>query len=622
MHCFRNASLILIFLICLLPAVCGFNIMGAQTFEVKRIEPPNWWVGMHDSTLQLIVYGTHLNELTFESGSEYITVATEYAPENRNYYFVTLTIRRNTPPGKHTFYLKKGGNVDTIEYPLFDRDPSPQVHQGFSSKDVIYLITPDRFVNGDHTNDQIRGLLDGHQPDNIIGRHGGDIAGVISKLAYLQELGVTAIWINPLVENDMPISYHGYGATDFYRIDPRFGNNQQYKRLVTEAHRHGIKVIIDHVSNHIGINHPWIDDLPMPDWINGSPGNHQRTRHHKEVHHDIHHDALELTNLKEGWFVDELPDLNQKNPFLARYLIQNTIWWLEFSGADGIREDTYPYADEKFLAEWAQHILTEYPNLNIVGEVWIHDPVFLAAYLRDSYLTGNFNTHLPSVTDFGLFDAIGNVFHRNQSISVLYHLISRDFLYPDPDQLLIFADNHDVMRTMDAVDGDLRRYEMIFKILLTMRGIPQIYYGSEIGLAGGGHDHGKIRSDFPGGFTGDARNAFVAAGRTAQEDKIFNLLQRLIQMRTEYPALSTGTLNHLPPQNEIYIYFRSLPDQRIMVIVNNNAEEQEIDLRYVAHYLEGYVNLQELITGQESMINSDSKVLVQGSDAGIYLLMK
>ncbi len=622
MCCFKKSLMIAISFLSVLLALGNIDTIVAHTFEVKHIEPPNWWVGMHDSTLQLMIYGTHLYELKFASGSEYITVAAVNEPENPNYYFVNLNISRNTPPGKYPFYLTNGDHTETIEYHLFGRDSSPQIHQGFSSKDVIYLITPDRFVNGDQTNDQVRGMLDGYQPDNIIGRHGGDIAGIINKLGYLQELGITAIWINPLVENDMPISYHGYGATDFYRIDPRFGDNQLYKSLVTEAHRHGIKVIIDHVSNHIGINHPWMKELPMPDWINGSPGDHLRTRHRKEVHHDIHRDALELINLKEGWFVDELPDLNQKNQFLARYLIQNTIWWLEFSGADGIREDTYPYADQEFLAKWAEYILTEYPDLNIVGEVWIHDPVFLAAYVRDSYLTGDFNTNLPSITDFGFFDAIGNVFHRSQSINVLYHLISRDFIYPDPGQLLIFADNHDVMRTMDAVAGDIKRYGMIFKILMTMRGIPQIYYGSEIGMAGGGRDHGEIRSDFPGGFTRDTRDAFDVDGRTVQEEKIFNLFRRLIQIRSEYPALSTGNLNHLPPKKEIYIYFRSLTDQRIMVIVNNNATEQEIDLRQVASHLEGYYSLQELVTGQKFIIKPDSKVRVQSSDVGIYLLVK
>jgi len=612
----QNLSLILVFVM-----LAGFaDLLYPGSFSVDRIEPPNWWAGMRDTTLQLMIYGRNLGGVQFKSNSSSISVKKVYAAENAGYLFVDINIARNTPAGEYIFMLVNGSEVEQISYPLFDRMDRHNSHQSIGEKDIVYLITPDRFVNGDTANDAIDGMRDTYRPEHILGRHGGDIAGIISKIPYLHDLGVSAIWINPLVENDMPISYHGYAATDLYRIDPRFGNNDLYRKMVSEAHRYDIKVIIDHVSNHIGIYHHWMLSLPMSSWINGTITNHQSTRHRKEVLHDIHHDSLEVINLKEGWFVDEMPDLNQKNPFLARYLIQNTIWWLEFSGADGIREDTYPYADDQFLADWADKIRQEYPELYIVGEVWIQDPVFLAAYMENSYLTVGFSTNLPSVTDFGLFEAFGDVFNRNESISRLYQCISRDFLYPDPDNLLIFADNHDVMRTMDMVGADPVKYRMLFKILMTMRGIPQIYYGSEIGLAGGGLDHGEIRADFPGGFPGDSRNAFIKSGRTTEEDAIFELFKRLISIRRTYPALQTGEFKHLPPEDEIYIYIRQIPGQRIIVVVNNNNDTRQAGLDRVRQYLRGFYGIEDLLTRERFRIDADLELEVSGKDAGIYLL--
>jgi len=475
-------------------------------------------------------------------------------------------------------------------------------------------------VNGDTSNDVVEGMRDSMDRRDKIRRHGGDIQGIINKLDYLEDLGITAIWINPLLENDMEVSYHGYAATDLYRIDPRFGTNELYRKLVEEAHQKGIKIIMDHVSNHVGINHPWINDLPADDWINGSTENHMQNRHQKEVLLDMHRDSLFLENLRVGWFVPTMPDLNQTNPYLASYLIQNTLWWIEFSGIDGIREDTYPYVDDTFLANWAQAILSEYPNFNIVGEIWIHDPVFLAPYQKDGNFFSDFNTFLPSITDFGIFEAFGRVFNRDQSIKEIYKFLSRDFLYPDPYNLVIFLENHDVMRAMDLVHNNPQRLKMALQILLTMRGIPQIYYGTEIGMSCGSTDHGLIRQDFPGGFPGDTRDAFTSEGRTEAENDIFNNLQQVLKLRKEYAALAVGKFLHLPVYNEFYIYFRILDEEKIMMIVNNKAEKRIISLAFFPHHFQNVTSLQDLKSEEVIPYSKELSLDIIGYDVGIYRL--
>ena len=604
--------------------VAGMAVsLSGQSFNVEKLEPPNWWSGMRDTTLQLMVYGENLDSMEVYVNSTDISVRSTFEPENSSYLFIDLVIPHQTPAGEYPLHFRKKVDQQLIAYQLLERNGASTGHQGFGTEDVIYLITPDRFDDGDPSNNDIPGMRDGYDPGAKIGRHGGDIAGIVKRLPYLADLGVTTLWINPLLENDMPVSYHGYAATDLYRIDPRFGSNELYRDLVSEAHHQGLKIIIDHVSNHVGLFHPWIARLPMADWLNGTVAHHQLTRHHKEVEHDIHSDSLAYVNLKEGWFVDELPDLNQKNPYLARYLIENTIWWLEYSDADGIREDTYPYADESYLAKWARCIFNEYPKLNIVGEVWIQDPDFLAAYMKDSYLTGTFNTDLPVVTDFGVFEALGRVFNRGESVNTLYRFISKDFLYPHPENLLIFADNHDVMRTMDMVHGDRARYRMIFKILMTTRGIPQIYYGSEIGLDGGGsRDDGDIRRDFPGGFPGNASDAFATRGRTKDEQELFDLFRRLILIRKQNKALYAGSLRQLPPSGEVYIYFRMTDDQTVMVLVNNSPEPQKLDLSRISQYTRGYTRFRDLVTDETVIFADQTGIILPPEDVLICLLLK
>ncbi len=598
-----------------------FNSLLSQSLRIDKVEPPNWWAGMKSNRIQLMVYGAGLSDFKAQFETNNLKIEKVHQIENNSYSFIDVLIPADIKPGTYKLKIYNNELETSIDFPVLGRQQSKNVHQGFNSSDIIYLITPDRFVNGDPGNDLVAGMRDSYRSDDILGRHGGDIKGIIGKLDYLSELGVTTLWINPMVENDMNISYHGYAATDFYNIDPRFGTNELYKELVTKAHQVGLKIIMDHVSNHIGIYHPWIANLPTKDWLNGTLNNHEKNFHEKQSLNDIHSDSLSRNNVQNGWFVDEMPDLNQKNPFMANYIIQNTLWWIEFAGIDGIREDTYPYADLHFLANWAEAIFKEYPNFNIVGEVWIHDPAFLSTYQTGSNLTKKFDSHLPSVTDFGLFEAFGRVFNRHQSIGEIYSFLSRDFLYPDPYNLVIFLDNHDVMRTIDLVDGDIQRFRMTLQILLTTRGIPQIYYGTEIGLKGG-EDHGEIRRNFPGGFPGDERSAFESEGRTAEENEIWQFLNNLIKMRKAHRSLSKGKLLHFPAFNEFYIYFRIYEKERIMIVVNNKKEDRKIDLKWLEKYFSTDDILENLKTGISYNFSIDKKLQIPGYDLGIYKIIK
>ena len=564
--------------------VAGFSFtLHAQQLRIDKIEPPNWWIGMKSDSLQLMLYGENLIDLKVTCKDHNFKIANIYLTQNGLYAFLDVRLGKKLLPGDYELYCSNRYGETKIKYELLKRLSEKGRYQGFSQQDVIYLITPDRFADGDTVNDNIMEMRDKFEHSSPLGRHGGDIQGIINKLDYLHNLGITAVWINPLIENNMTISYHGYGATDLYKIDPRFGSNDLYYKLVEEAHNRNLKIIMDHVSNHIGIEHPWMKNLPMPDWLNGSIDNHQLNHHGKDILQDIHGDSVLARNTLSGWFVSEMPDLDQRNPYVAKYLVQNTLWWIESSGIDGIREDTYPYVDQGYLARWNNTILGEYPKFNIVGEVWIQDPAFIAPYQQGSMLSRPRNSHLPCVTDYGLFNAFGDVFFRQQSISNIYKCISHDFLYPNPSNLLTFIDNHDVLRLIDVVKGDIRRFKMALQLLLTLRGIPEIYYGTEIGLQGG-TDHGLIRADFPGGFRQSSRNAFERSGRTVQENEIFDFVQNLLKLRKKFPALMQGEMIHLPVFNEFYIYFRILNGEKIMIVVNNKDQHRQLETHFFAHH--------------------------------------
>ncbi len=523
---------------------------------------------MKHNKIELLVYGENLKNVSVRTYDKKLSVLDSEPNFSGKYLFVSLEIAENIEPGNYTLFFTGKTDTQRVDFSIYKRETAPENHEGFSSSDIIYLITPDRFANGDKENDKNPGgAQNQYNRKNGLARHGGDIAGIIKNLDYISELGVTAIWINPLLENNMPISYHGYAATDLYKIDPRFGSNILYKQLVDKAHKRNIKIIYDHVSNHVGINHVWVKNPPCKDWFHGTPENHLPAMHDKMAPFDIYADSSVIKYLYEGWFVNEMPDLNQKNKHVANYLVQNLIWWIEFAGLDGIREDTYAYVNQEFLAKLVKEIKSEYPHLEFVGEVWTGEPEFLATYMKNNKF-GNEKTELNVITDFAFRDGLAE-FLRNGNLYPLYNTIAKDYIYAAENKRMIFADNHDVPRIAFLADGNTQKIKSAFILLFTMRGIPQMLYGDEIGMRGG-EEHGEIRSDFPGGWTEDKRNAFTRRGRTSSENEIFDFVKSLISLRKNHTVFADGKLIHFPPHNNVYFYFRTNEKERFLVIVNGN----------------------------------------------------
>lgn len=596
-----------------------FSNLFAQKIVINRIDPPNWWIGMKWNKLDVMLYGENLDSVKITSFDNRIKINNIYLQNNKYYSIFNITIPDNLPSGLYSFICMKGNDSVKFNYSLRNRINDKTAHQGFSDKDVIYLIFADRFADGDTLNDKLYNKYEKFDFGSLNGRHGGDIDGIINKLDYLENLGVTALWITPLLENNMYMSYHGYAATDLYKIDPRFGSNASYKKLVTKAHSHNLKIILDHVSNHIGINHPWVKRLPDSSWFNGSVKNHLKAHHDKLALIDIHGDSLVYEETQKGWFTDYMPDLNQTDPLLKNYLIQNTLWWIEFSGIDGIREDTYPYADQKYLSQWAKAILTEYPGFNIVGEIWKGDPPFLAKYQKDTYFPRKFNSNLPSVLDFAFSDILREFVSNKTGLQKIYELFAKDFVYKNPDNVVPFLDNHDIDRIMYVANNNLNKVKIALTILLTSRGIPQILYGTEIGMNGGGH-HGLIRQSFPGGFPTDPVNTFTKPGRNELQEDIFNFTKTLLTLRKKYSALSSGKMIQFPPENNIYVYFKKNAVNNIMIAINNSPKPEEIELNDFADQFEGTGSLKNLFTNEIQNLSLNNKIYVNGNSASLFLL--
>lgn len=600
---------------------CAAQLCIAQPV-VHKVEPPNWWTGMKTNAVQLMVYGENLTGSRVTSPSRHITVTHTYNPGNPSYLFVDVTINAFARPGTYELHITNAAGSVRISYPVLQRENPAMRHKGFDASDVIYLIMPDRFVNGDTTNDTVEGMPDTLNRAHPYGRHGGDIQGIINSLDYLNDLGVTALWMTPLVENNTAASsYHGYAATDLYKIDPRFGTNALYTHFVREAHAKGLKVIMDHVNNHISIAHPWIKNLPTPDWLNGTPESHAKPFHSKAELDDIHSDSLTKLRAENGWFTHYMPDLNQRNPFVANYLIYSTLWWIESTGIDGIREDTYPYIHPGFRERWCEAILREYPKFNIVGEVWIHDPAHVAPYQRGSFFPVRKGAALPAVTDFGLFDAFMKTFADTAGrIDEMFQTLTKDFLYPDPHNLVTFLDNHDIRRIMFNVNGDVKRFKLSLLALLTTRGIPQILYGTELGMTGG-PDHGRLRADFPGGFPGDGRNAFTAEGRTELENEIFNYTKHLLKLRKTFKSLQGGRMVHFRPEKNVYVYLRMQGNERLLMVLNRSTESRTVDLQPYAHQLPDAVRLRDMLTGREFDISGKKEIPLEAMNGAVLQIV-
>ncbi len=607
--------------ILLLILFLSFTACRAQVLKADKIEPPNWWAGMKWNKLQLMVYGTNLNNIKAKFDNGKIRVLKVHNAESTSYSFIDIEIPNDLTPGTYKLILEKNKSIIEVDYPILKLSSTAGKYQGFNSDDVIYLITPDRFADGDTANNIVKGTIDEYDVAKPISRHGGDIEGIINHLDYLKNLGVTALWINPLIENNTFISYHGYSATDFYKIDPRFGTNDLYKRLVEDAHAEGLKIIWDHVSNHISIDHPWMKDLPFKSWINGTVKNHMMTKHDKLAFADIHRDSSTIYNTTHGWFTNYMPDLNQTNQFVSNYLIENTLWWIESTGIDGIREDTYPYSDQKYLSNWAKAILSEFPELNIVGEVWTGDAVFLSSFQRDSYYPAKLNSNLPTVTDFATYDTYTSFLRGKSGLYNIYEDFAKDFIYRDSQNLLTFIDNHDVARAMYQANGNIKKLKMALMMLLTSRGIPEIFYGTEIGIVGG-KDDGLLRANFPGGFPGDKRNAFSSVGRTDDENDIFSFVHRLLIERRDHKSLSSGKLTQFPPENNIFVYFKNDEKDRAMIIMNDNEQDKEVDLKPYSDQLKDVRELKDLMTGKVYEIAGNDSLKVESNSGNIFQLIK
>ncbi len=599
-------------------------IAKAQNFEVNKIEPPNWWSGMKLNKIQLMVYGKNLDGISASFTDEKIKVLKIHSAESSSYSFIDIEIPNILKPGNYKLNISKGVSSVSINFPVYKKLNTAGNFKGFTQKDVIYLILPDRFADGDTANNNFPGMPDKCNLKNPIDRHGGDIQGIINHLDYLKNLGVTALWISPLVENNTEkhlYAYAGYSATNLYKIDPRFGTDELYKKLVKDAHTLGLKIILDHVSNHISVSHPWMKDLPFHDWINGTVNHHLATNHDKLAFADIHRDSSTIFINTHGWFTDYLPDLNQANPYLANYLIENTIWWIESTGVDGIREDTYPYSDQQYLARWAKTILEEFPNLNIVGEVWTGDAVFLSTFQRNNCYPKMTNTNLPAVTDYALYDCITAFLKGKTGLGPIYEDFAKDFIFPDPDNLVTFIDNHDVVRALLQADGNVNKYKMALTLLLTSRGIPALFYGTEIGIEGG-NSNDLARADFPGGFPGDKENAFTQSGRTEKENDIYNYVHNLLLLRSEHKSLSEGRLIQFPPSHETYVYFKSYGDEKMMIVLNNNRTDEEMGLSPFKDQLTGYTQIKNLSSGKVSKLDANTIIKLDDESANIFQLNK
>jgi len=556
----------------------NINLFGQK---LERIEPMFWFTAMHNPKLQLLVHGENIAASTVSLIYPGVKLVKVNKVENPNYLFLDLEISASAKAGKFPINFSSNGKKQTYSYELKNRDKSTNRFQGVSNKDFIYLIMPDRFSNGDKSNDVIQGMEEtALNRDSMYYRHGGDIQGIINHLDYLKDLGVTALWLNPVLENNQPkTSYHGYANTENYKIDPRFGSNELYKKLVDECHKRGMKMIKDLVHNHIGTEHFTVKDMPMKNWV------HQwsvftKTTYREQVHMDPYASKKDKDLMVNGWFDNHMPDMNQENLFVKNYITQSHIWWIEYAGLDGFRLDTYAYNDLKFMAEWGKAIKAEYPKFTFFGETWVHGVPNQAYFTQGNKINQGIDTQLQAVTDFqalwGINEALNGKFGWMDGVVKLYNTFANDYQYEDPTRNVVFLDNHDLSRFYSVVGEDFNKYKSGLAWLLTTRGIPQLYYGTEILMKNFANPDGLVRDDFPGGWNGDKKDKFSADGRTDKENEAFNYLKTLANYRKNNPVLQTGKMMQFVPEDGIYVYFRYNGTKTVMIVMNGNDSEKTV----------------------------------------------
>ncbi|MBU3659759.1 MAG: alpha-amlyase [Flavobacteriales bacterium] len=578
------------------------NSKKGATSLLQHVEPANWWAGMNYAEVEVLLHGKDISKFSvLVKGLDILEVK---KTENPNYLFVKVNTK-NKPVGSYPVQLSDGKKIVAEHiFELKARRENSAARTGCTPKDVIYLIMPDRFANGDPSNDSHPATIEKVNRNFPGGRHGGDIQGIINHLDYIKELGATAIWTTPLLEdNDTTYSYHTYGQSDLYKVDPRYGTNADFVRMVEEAHKRGLKILKDEVPNHWGYTHWMMKDLPTYDWIHQFPG-YAQSNYRTSTQMDPNSSKRDQKYCEEGWFVRSMPDLNQGNPLVLNYLIQNTIWWVEFANLDALRVDTYSYNQKEGIAKWTKAIMDEYPNFSMVGEIWMHDQAQISYWQKDSPISAiqNYNTYLPQVMDFTLHDALQEAFKENnqgwdKGMVRIYENFVNDFLYKNASENLIFLENHDTQR-FNEIYPKMADYKMAMALLATTRGIPQIYYGSEIGMKGDKNTGGdaSIRQDFPGGWKEDSKNAFTKEGRSDFQENYFQFTKKILNWRKNNAVIHEGKLVQFLPENNVYVYFRVKGKERVMVVINNSDKEEKIKKARFAEELGGFTEANEVIT--------------------------
>lgn len=584
---------------------------------IDHIDPPFWWTDMPTNELQIMLHGDEIGMFEPLVNHDGVKLASISDLPNSNYLVLNLIISKEAKPGSFQIELKDGKRTrKRITYELRERINDPNRNRGFDASDVIYLLMPDRFANGDPSNDTVEGMFESADRSNPNGRHGGDIKGVSDHLDYIKELGMTAVWLTPTFENDMKPSYgayHGYAATDLYKVDRRFGSNEEFKAFVDKCHSMEMKVIMDMIHNHVGDQHWWLNDLPSDDWFHDLE-QYGTTNFRGEVQSDPYASQYDLDKLQKGWFVPQMPDLDQRNPILAKYLIQNSIWWIEYSGVDGIRMDTYVYPYKDYLANWVSEVITSYPNFNIVGEAWVEKVGHEAFWQEDKEgQDDGYDSKLPSVTDFQIMFALDKAltedFGWKNGLSKLYYTISQDRLYSDPMKNVVFIDNHDTERFFTKIGEDSELFKMGYAFLMTIRGIPQVYYGIELMRANAPVDgDGRKREDMTGGWPGDERSVFTEEGRTNEENEAFDYVKRLTNWRKEAKVIHEGKLTHFIPENNTYVYFRHTENEAVMIVMNRNEKEMVMTRDRFAEILDQYSYGINVMDGSSINVMEDFQV--------------
>ncbi|MFV0211502.1 glycoside hydrolase family 13 protein [Empedobacter falsenii] len=600
--------------------------------QIQKVEPMFWWKGMKNPEVQILVYGKDISKYSIEL-SDQIKIKDIQKTENPNYVFVTVNTNDVNKSSFKINIKNKNKVVDSYTYELKDRQPNSANRSSFTSKDVVYLIMPDRFANGDESNDSKKVLTDKANRSIPDSRHGGDLRGIINNVDYIQNLGATAVWLTPVNEdNEKQHSYHGYAQTDLYKIDGRYGTNEDYRELSRELNKRGMYLIQDYVTNHWGISHWMIQDLPSQDWIHKFPGGKdgfRRSNYRTTTQFDKNASEIDKKEALDGWFDYTMPDMNQSNLLVLNYLTQNAIWWIEYAELGGMRVDTYPYNNKEGMAKWVKAITTEYPNFNIVGEAWMYSPAHISYWQKDSKIAeiDNYNSHLPSVMDFNLFSELPKAIKEEESwdkgMIKLYNSFTNDFLYPNVNNMFVFMENHDTERWNEMMNGNINDYKLGLSLISTVRGIPQVYYGSEIGMRG---DKSKgdadIRRDFPGGWKADQKNAFTNEGRTLEQKQFHDFTAKVFNWRKNKEVIHSGKTKHYMPQQNVYVYFRYNEKESVMVVLNANPEKQTFKLDRFTESLDGITSGKEIISDKIFPIKSSEEISIDGKTAMIIELKK